>query len=322
MPARCAVCAHRNRAAIDLELAAHQCNVSELARSQGVSRSALNHHRRDHLTTFLQVYGAAVNFPTLGQLHGELLRLHAAALDNLAAAERGRLVRVPLLDDDGAELFDSEGHKRYTHERRYDPSAVSRCIGEARKVVDRITMLAADAGKADERPTGMVAGELGARIAEQLARLDERRVLPGPTQDDPGRDTSDETKPPRAAPLALPVGAGADPPSELVSGGLSVSGGLPCPPQVSNDAGTPSEIQALSDATRTALRGLEDSTSTTTSPRNRQVILSIPNPRWDGSPAASPEERTQAGFPDIELTLEDLRARPDLLAQLVPVQLD
>lgn len=49
----------------------------------------------------------------------------------------------------------------------------------------------------------------------------------------------------------------------------------------------------------------------------REVIMTIPNPRYPGSDAASSEERLAAGYPDIELTVSDLKARPDLLRQLL-----
>lgn len=321
MSRHCSVCAHRDRNDIDHELAQHQCNVSELARRTGLGRDALNRHRDAHVTSYLRIYGNAADLPTLGELHGELLRLHSAALDNLAAAERGRLVWEIAEDEDGRELRDSAGKVQRVRVRKFDPSAVSRAIAEARKVVDRISMLAADASTYEERPAGVVAGELGSRIAEQLEKLAQRRELSGDphTPRDVERGSESMRGVQSVELLDVRTDVRAVHPSRGAVGGASGQTGVPSPPQVSLDAATPSEIQSLSPKTRAALAASEATEPATTSKRaDQQVILSIPNPNWDGSPAASPDERASAGFPDIELTLADLKARPDLVAQLAP----
>ena len=100
-----------------------------------------------------KVYGANAELPTSGELHGELLRLYSSALDNLALAEAGVLIRT-----------DQEGQPVH----KVSNVAVSRAISEARKLVGDISALAANATSEAERPTGLAHGDLSARIEAQL----------------------------------------------------------------------------------------------------------------------------------------------------------
>jgi hypothetical protein len=47
------------------------------------------------------------------------------------------------------------------------------------------------------------------------------------------------------------------------------------------------------------------------------VIASVPNPRYPGNAGASREERTAAGYPDIDITQEDIRSNQQVVAEAI-----
>lgn len=293
MPKPCAVCAHLDRAIIDHQLARHTCNVAAVAREYGLKRMAVVRHREQHVSSFLKVYGASAILPTVGELHGELLRLHCAALDNLALAQAGTLVSI---DSDGTE------------HRRVSPTSIARCISEARKTVDRITALAADAADENERPSGIVDGELSERIRKQLDVV-VARSLSAPTLTD------------QVDAVSLVAGGGGE--------GGGTPGGVSGGAGAVDDDGDPLDAVIAPESTPaihlppTARRVLEaDARTTQTTPiTDESPLLQVPNPNYPGSVAASAEERRAAGYPDILITMDDLKTNALLVAQLISNQL-
>jgi hypothetical protein len=126
MPKPCAVCAHKRRSEIDVELVSEPVNVSAIARQYDVSRKAVTNHRDTHLPGMLrrtvEVFSHAVDMPTVGQIGAEYMRLYLAALDALATAQAGTLID---LDDNGAERRQSLGHRHFTSNLRSEED--SRC---------------------------------------------------------------------------------------------------------------------------------------------------------------------------------------------------
>lgn len=303
MPRPCSVCSRLDRAALDVELARPQCNVAAFCRDHGLKETSVKRHRAEHLPTFLRIYGLSADLPKLGELHGELLRLYSSALDNLAKAEAGVLIEVA---EGGRE------HRLVSH------TAVARAISEARKTLDSISRLAADAADENERPMGLADGALTERIRTQLERVVSQATSNQVATSDPQPQVEGE-RAPSAGALAAP-------------GGLSGSRGAPSPSQIPLDAGKAvSTAQgnhqlevdprrqgnpgALSPTVKQVIAASERTVEQAT-PSSDAPVITIPNPRYPGSPAASSEERRAAGYPDITLTVDDLRARPDLLAQL------
>lgn len=297
MPTPCRVCSHLARPEIDARLVQHAVNISQLSREYGVPRKSLIAHRDRHLPTFLKVYGAAVDLPTLGELHTEALRVYMATLDELGRAQAGVLIDV---GDDGKE------HRAISH------TAIARLLDGARKSVDQLARLAADGATESERPTGVADAELTARLRTQLERVVARA-------DRQQRATvGDEQAAIEAAEVIAEVST-AHPQAvgtpEAPAGGQTGSSPHTSSSSIPLDAATLPET--LSESTRRAIeeheRRLE---GLPPAYEDSPVVLTIPNPHFPGSQAASPEERKAAGFPDIEITLDDLRSRPDLLAQI------
>jgi hypothetical protein len=298
MPAPCQVCSHRDRAEVDLRLLAPRVNQSQLAREYGLKRDALRRHLREHLSRERKlIYSATADLPSLGELHGEYLRLYSAALDNLARAESGVLID---LDDKGNE------------HRRVSPSSISRAIREARTTVDRIVSLAADAGERDSRPVGVVDGELSARIGEQLKRVIARSAVTATPASIEQATIVDVGMSTRLA--CIPAIADNREMQSGEAGGLS--GELPPPsiPSIPLDA----VIASGALSPRVAQVIADDERSTTLPSAHEDTpVMTVPNPRYPGSAAASPEERATAGFPDLVVTLGDLKSNVDLVSELV-----
>lgn len=302
MPYACKVCADLRRAEIDLALAAPDANRAAIARTFGLNRNTLAAHAKAHLPAHLRevrrLYGASVDLPALGELHGEYLRLYGAALDALAQAEAGTLRTL----SDGSTQHDA-------------PSVTSRvrAIRESRAILDSIVRLAGDAADETERPMGLAQGEMTARVLAQVERLNAKRV-------DPPHDAHAESYELHGdaeegdLPAGRPGGttaAGAGPTPGGVSTGTAPSS--PPPMSLDRDMAFPN-TRALSEATA---RMVElDARSTQLDQEDDEVILRLPNPAYTGSAAASYEERIAAGFEDIELTADDLRSIPGL-AELI-----
>jgi hypothetical protein len=89
---------------------------------------------------------------------------------------------------------------------------------------------------------------------------------------------------------------------------------LPNHPAILPNPQPPVQVHGLSEQVATVVK--QDAQSYE-HPGDQEVLMTIPNPRYPGSPASSAEERSAAGFPDIALTLSDLKARPDLLRTLL-----
>lgn len=284
MPAPCSVCAHMHRSEIDSALARQLCNLSELARIYGLGRDALRRHRSQHLPNFLPMLEGDADAPTMSKLHAEYQRLYAMALDDLARAQAGVLVDVG-----------SDGHEH----RVISNTAIARMHDNVRKVLGDLVRLAADAAPRDETPSGVASGELLARVQRAVERLNAQAdrtdiaaieapaipdispMLQGPPVADEARQT--------AAPDERP-------------GGDVVVGGVPSPTPMSLDA-----VMALKTDPAKKWENLDESLD--------DGAIWIPNPRWitvGGSPAASAEERAAAGYPDIRITAEDIKAKAHL----------
>lgn len=313
MGSPCRVCAHLQRAEIDAKAARHQCNVAALAREYGVSRDSMTRHRNEHLSTFLKMYGASATLPTLGELHAEYVRLHSAALDSLALAEAGTLLAV-----------DEQGNQH----RHVSPTHIARAVGEARKVLDSITRLAADASAEDERPTGIADNELNERMRRALSTVMDRSL-----NSSIGQDAITESEE-----IDISEIASGGPPQDDLS--LSETRIVEYPalarPQISLDAAMPSQTPQATAATavtgeiapppthlapgltENARRVLTESSRTIENPRHEDSpLLTVPNPRYPGSPGASAEERRAAGYPDLVITLEDLKSNRELVAEII-----
>jgi hypothetical protein len=303
----CTVCARLDRAALDVELANPACNVADFCRRHGLKRTSVNRHRDEHVGTMLRIYGAKADLPKLGELHGEYLRLYSAALDNLAAAQAGALLHI---DDEGREV------------RAISHTGISRAVNEARKTLDSIVRLAADAAEPNERPRGLPDIELSGRIAKALERTIARGAI-GVEADPPLSDIDAEVIEDMGA-----EGIASMPPGELAGGaacvplptpgGLVVGTGTHAPLEMSLDAAK--AISSAPGLTRTAREVIQADAHTTATPSTRhedQVIMRLPNPRYPGSPAATEEERRTAGYPDLEITLSDLRTNKDEVAELI-----
>lgn len=304
MPRRCTVCSHPDRAEIDLLLARHTTNVSQLARDRGVTLSAIKRHREAHVSSWLKVYGAEALLPTLGELHGEYLRLYTQALDNLATAERGSLVMLGK-DEQGQPVL----------ERKVSPTQVARAIAEARKTMDRIVLLASDAAEERERPVGVAQGELTQRVAAQLERL---VVRSGGRQD--AVAGAGETVTVEALPPGDGEGVGGGTPGgQAGRAGTASADVTPLDAVIveSNPQGVHSATPGLTPRARATITAHELSQPDLDAPVTDTTVFTVPNPRYDGSPSASTEERTQAGYPDIEVTVDDLRSNPDLVKELL-----
>lgn len=299
MPKPCTICSRLDRASIDLRLARHQVNVHALARELGCADTTLRRHRDQHVESFLKVYGASPELPSKGQLHGELMRLYVTTLDALSLAEAGTLEG---LNDDGTER------------RSVSHTAIQGYIREARRLAGEIAALAADAGEGDERPTGMARGELAQRI---MARLDSHSYAPHalPAQDVDAVEVDSDA-------LARMVMQSPSATGEGTPGGQAGRGAAPSPHEKALDAVMAPETlpgiqahprlkQVIKDHEATLERrndpGSEDS----------PAVMYAPNPNYPGSPAASAEERAAAGWPDVQITLEDIKSLPEEVARLI-----
>jgi len=298
MPTPCRVCSSLHRPEIDARLVQHVVNIAELAREYGVPWKSMKQHREAHLPTFLRVYGAAADLPSLGQLHAEALRVYMATLDELGRAQAGVFAHV---DDEGKDV------------RVVSHTAIARLLDGARKSVDQLARLAADGAEAQERPTGMADGELSARIAAQLTKVVQRST----THSDAGASDSlsnpvhsDDIQATPHAELHAETGGG-------VAGGLVVEAGAPLPTEIPRDAVM--ALQTLPRLSPSVRKTITDDINSRSRPpaHDTSPLITIPNPNCPLSPAASQEERAAAWYPDIEITLEDLRsAPPELLNAL------
>jgi hypothetical protein len=272
-------------------------NIAELAREYGVPWKSMKAHREQHLPTFLKVYGAAADLPSLGQLHAEALRVYMSTLDELGKAQAGVLAHI---DDSGHEV------------RVVSHTAIARLLDGARKSVDQLARLAADGAEAQERPTGLADGELSARIAAQLTKVVARSTTHSDAVVNSPLSNAVHSVDAVATPAELPserTGGG-------VAGGLVVEGDGLTSTEIPRDAVM--ALQTLPRLSPTVRKTITDDIATRTqAPHEDAPLITIPNPQCPLSPAASRAERTAAGYPDIEITLDDLRtADPTLLNQL------
>lgn len=163
MPTACRVCAHPLRSEIDKRLAMQVVNVRQLAREYGIGKDSMARHREKHLPGFLAALQARAQVLDLDQLQAEYQRLYLTALDALAQAEYGTLVR---LDDDGTE------------HRAISSTAVARLLREARAGLDSMARLAvAGAGAGGSSPTASTNPALDDAIAAALERVASRSQL-------------------------------------------------------------------------------------------------------------------------------------------------
>lgn len=97
--ARCSICNHPNRAAIDKALVTRSASMRDVAGQYGVSRSALSRHKTNHLPRLVQAaeVAEAAQAVTSGvALIDELDRLLSRSLAILKAAEETGQLRVAL----------------------------------------------------------------------------------------------------------------------------------------------------------------------------------------------------------------------------------
>ena len=97
--ARCSICNHPNRAAIDKALVTRSASMRDVAGQYGVSRSALSRHKTNHLPRLVQAaeVAEAAQAVTSGvALIDELDRLLSRSLAILEAAEETGQLRVAL----------------------------------------------------------------------------------------------------------------------------------------------------------------------------------------------------------------------------------
>jgi len=312
-----------HRAEIDARLVQHRCNVAQLGREYKVSRTSLTTHRDQHIGAWLRVYGANASLPTLGELHGEYLRLYAEALDSLALAQAGTIVTA------------GEGGESH---RIISQTQISRAISEARKVVDRIVTLAADAAEPEERPAGLASGELTARIRAQLERV----VAKGGAGIEAIDGAAIEVNAARGV-AAIEVnavecieegsgsdfsGAGAGPVTERAGGVAGGRGALRAgeigldgaeADSDSSGAGVAADVWVghrelavvVADDAETRVAIHQEAAG------DREIMMMVPNPGWPGSAAASVEERTAGGWPDVPVTRADLVSLPDQVRRLI-----
>lgn len=306
MARACTLCSRLDRSALDVELARPDLNVADFCRRHSLGRAAVDRHRSMHVPAMLRIYSARVDLPKLGELHGEYLRLYTSALDALAQAQAGTLLHI---DEAGVE------HRTVSH------TAISRAINEARKTLDSVVRLAADAAETDERPRGMPDAELSARIASALERTMARQQIGAGAQD------VDDAIGAHAAitqPLIEVEGIEDVTPAEGLPP-LPHTPGSPvvvAPPlsttQMSLDAVKANRTApGLTQHAREVIEADQATTATPPSQHEDTVIMRLPNPRYPGSPAATEEERTAAGYADLEITLADLRTNADTVADII-----
>jgi hypothetical protein len=261
----------------------------------------------------LRIYSAKADLPKLGELHGEYLRLYASALDNLAAAQAGTLAHI---DDHGREV------------RVVSHTGISRAVNEARKTLDSIVRLAADAAEVNERPSGITDIELSGRIAAALERTMARGAIAESVTATDASIGGPSTPDIEAAVIEDMEAEAIDdmPPSELPGGLTHLTHPTPGSPVVGT--GTPTRLQMSLDAAKaisstpgigqSARNAIQADEMTKQLPQHDDtVVLTLPNPRYPGSPAASAEERRTAGYPDLEITLSDLRSNKDEVARII-----
>jgi hypothetical protein len=297
----CTICSHIRRAEIDRSLALQVCNVAEAARVYGLKVDAVHRHRKRHLPDFLPSLTAEASAPTMSRLHAEYQRLYSIALDELAKAQAGSLEYV----DGTAETM-----------RTYSASAISRAIDTARRTLGDLVSLASDAAPPDQAPSGIAHGELSKAMGDALARV----VARTHTQAELNQSTDIV-----ASPLVDNI--------ELEPGAVHLSRDVvvlradqhpvehrpPLTPNIPLDAAIPSHsLPGIISRPSLAKTVHSDAASTTLDPIDMQPVAYVPHPRYPGSPGASKEERTAAGYPDIALTLDDLRsADPALIEQII-----
>lgn len=311
MPKPCTVCSHLDRGEIDRLLGRQMVNVAEVARTYGVSVDACHRHRSRHLPDFLPAFQATAVAPTMSKLHAEYQRLHAIALDELARAQSGTLHDV---GKDGSEV------------RTISATAVARALDNVRKTLGDLVHLAADAAPPDEAPMGQTTGELMGRIRDQLKRVEARaevntyapeRIAIEPTVHDDAVEDAE---------LRVHLAEQYRRPEPSPPGGQAGSAPTPLPSPIPLDAVIPPKtplvqsgpdeemLNRLSPKVAATLRQDFHSKQEAQPAYENTPLLSIPNPGWPGSQAATTEERTAAGWPDVVITWEDVRANAHLLA--------
>lgn len=310
MPYACKVCAHLERASIDYELAKGERSMAAIARDHGLGKNTIARHAKAHLPGHLadtvRVFSGSIDMPAVGQLGFEYNRLYLKALDALAQAEAGTLHTL----SDGSTVHEA-------------PSVTSRvrAIREARAVLDSLVRLAGDAADESERPTGMAAGELTAAVAAQLERLRAERTALDPPHgaNVESYELSGDVE--EGEPLLVEEGGTTvSERTHRTSGYISVAAPVSAPPPIPLDTDAPIS-STLSPATQSVIEA--DRRSTTLDLRTGgDVLFTVPNPGYPGSPAASTEERAASGYPDVEITVDDLRNNAELLATFAKQRLN
>lgn len=312
MPQPCQVCVHVDRANIDRALAQHRVNVAALARDLGLNAKAMHRHRERHIPSFLPVFSARAQTRTLEELEAEAERLHVAALDALALAEAGTLEWVQ-------ERNKETGEMEWAQVRRISHTAIARSIREARACLTQLTSLAGDRPDERGRPTNASDRALSEDIRHALTEVMERSRRSTEERhtalDASGVDVVDaEVVSDGAATQAVQRTRG------LGAGRPGASDPTPLPPRQADGTETTQTEHTFGNLdlspeqikTAAASIGLTEETFLAGLRAKRQV--QVVHPEWTGNPAASREERSAAGYADIEVAdnriIEDTSIHP------------
>ncbi len=105
--------------------------------------------------------------------------------------------------------------------------------------------------------------------------------------------------------------------SDTIDDAVVVEAGGTSTPPIPLDAAIAENraMSRLSDSTRKAMEAHSGSFEATLPTHGALVVMTVPNPNYPGSPAASTEERKAAGYPDIEITLDDIRSKQDIIVK-------